>query len=86
MEAEKRGKTTLTKEELLERALKAYKKYEEDLNETYTMKKVDREYTQTMIEEAEELLLIKPVENGYQLNKQVLESLKKHHFEEKSRS
>jgi len=50
------------------------------------MKKVDREYTQTMIEEAEELLLIKPVENGYQLNKQVLESLKKHHFEEKSRS
>jgi len=30
---------------------------------------VDREYAETMLKETEELLLIKPVEDGYQLNK-----------------
>ena len=76
MEAEKQGKTTLTKEELVERALQAYKEYDEKepFSETYTTK-IDTEYTQTMIEEAEELLLIKPVQGGYQLNKPALENL-----------
>ncbi len=75
-EAEKQGKTTLTHKELVEKALQAYKEYEEDKdNETYT-KKVNREYVVMMIEEAEELLLITPKkeknEVTYRLNHQIL--------------
>jgi len=75
-EAEKHGKTTLTREELVQKALEAYKKYEKH-SLTHAKKPIDREYTETLIQEAEELLLIKPVQGGYQLNKQVLENLNK---------
>ncbi|MEM3563666.1 MAG: hypothetical protein QXR19_10575 [Candidatus Jordarchaeaceae archaeon] len=75
-EAEKQGEETLTHEELVQKALEAYQEYEEDKdNETYTVK-VNREYVEMMVEDAEELLLIATKkENGetkYQLNYQIL--------------
>jgi len=84
-EAEKQGKTTLTRQKNNKKALQAYKEYKKQHNITYTTT-INREYVETMIQESEELLLIKPVQGGYQLNKPVLENLNKHRLEGESRS
>jgi hypothetical protein len=77
-EAEKQGKETLTHEELVQKSLEAYQKYKEESGEITYTKKVNREYVETMIEDAEELLLITAKKENseikYSLNHQILKN------------
>ncbi len=67
---------------MVERTLQAYKKYKEKHRGITYTKTISREYAKMMLEEAEELLLIRPEkeqnrEITYRLNNQILKKQKK---------
>ena len=75
MEAEKQGIESLTREELVQRAFESFEEYRWSYR-SIPLRKIEREFIERIIEDAEELLLITAQrdndETKYRLNHQIL--------------